>query len=234
MSRAHIVELFLKQYSVSQNMPSCYPWQKKLLRNARTAHSFILNRRLWRHCCTELFCQQCDAETMASVQWIGIWKTCSRVEHFSLIIMFEELLQCRRPKFLPGKSTAIRECCFYVWQASSATLFSWIVNNRVHYCGKGLASPLSSLYFASEEPEFVVTFPLVLSNSSPGVLKVFQRFALDIGWFFTHFQSIVVLDHFQMNVLFVNSFNSDISITWASTQGTPVLCPEDKLAKNQL
>lgn len=194
-----------------------FPWQKTLLKSVRTAHSFILKRRLWRRCCTELFCQQWDSETMASVQWIGIWEACSKVEHFSLIIMFEELLQCRRPTFLLGKSTAIRECCCYVWQ-TFATLFSWIVNNRVHYI-----LPLRSQNLKKK----------IFHWSWAIVLNV-QSFALDIGWFFTHFQSIVILDHFQMNVLFVNSFNSDISTTRASTQGTPVLCLADKLAKNQL
>ena len=34
----------------------------------------------------------------------------------------------------------------------------------------------------------LVIFKVVLNNSSPGFLKIFQRFSLDIGCFFTHFQ----------------------------------------------
>lgn len=150
-------------------MPSCCPWQKKLLRSARTAlHLFWIGEY------GGVVSLNCSVNSETLRQWLLCSGLGSGKFPVGLKTFTDHYVRpATRPTFLTGKSTAIRECCCYVWQACSAILFSWIVNSRVQYCGKGLASPLSSLYFASEEPEFVVTFPLVLSNSFPGVLKVF-------------------------------------------------------------
>lgn len=43
---------------------------------------------------------------------------------------------------------------------------------------------LVSLEFAFKEPD---VFNVVLSNSSPGFVKLFQSFSLDIGYFVIHF-----------------------------------------------
>lgn len=54
---------------------------------------------------------------------------------------------------------------------------------------KGFEPPLTSLNFASKEPDVFVIFKVVFGNGSPGFLEVCQCFSLEnFGCFFTHFQ----------------------------------------------
>lgn len=46
---------------------------------------------------------------------------------------------------------------------------------------RNLDQLLISLYFTSKEPDLLVIFRVLLSNSPPGFLKVFEHFSLDTG-----------------------------------------------------
>lgn len=47
---------------------------------------------------------------------------------------------------------------------------------------RNLDQLLISLYFTSKQPNTLVIFKVLLSNSPPGFLKVFQHFSLDTGY----------------------------------------------------
>lgn len=63
-----------------------------------------------------------------------------------------------------------------------------------------------SLCFASKEPELLLIFKVILSNSFSGFLKVFQMFSLDSAGFSLIFSPALVSDHFQRIFLFLFFF----------------------------
>lgn len=80
---------------------------------------------------------------------------------------------------------------------------------------KCLELPLISLYFASEEPEFLVIFKGVLSRTSPDYMKVFQGILCTLASFSLHLQSIPCIWSFlwECFCLFVGLFkplNTDL------------------------
>lgn len=68
---------------------------------------------------------------------------------------------------------------------------------------KSLEPVLTLICFPSTEPDvFVIFLKVVLSNNSPGFLKVFQTFFGDTGCCSLIFSPLFVSDHFQLNVFF--------------------------------
>lgn len=80
-------------------------------------------------------------------------------------------------------------------------------NLKWYKCIQTTSSKLKvSLYFVSKVPVFPVIFKVDFSNSSPGFLRVFWCFSLDIFWFVTHFQSSLLPD-FRFFFFFVFLFS---------------------------
>lgn len=59
---------------------------------------------------------------------------------------------------------------------------------------QNLEPPLTSLYFAFNEPEDLVIFNLILTN----------RFSLENGYFFTFLQQPVAKTHYLFQFVFLN------------------------------
>lgn len=89
---------------------------------------------------------------------------------------------------------------------------------------KSLDPPLISLYFVTKKTDILVKFYGGLDNSPSDFLKVYQRFSLDIGFFFI---PVLLLDHFQSNnllshiTLTYESFKYKISILHSRTSVVP-------------
>lgn len=73
--------------------------------------------------------------------------------------------------------------------------------NTVLY--KSFKLPLISLDPRSQA--FLSFFKVVLSDSSPGFLAVYQSFSLELATFSLTFSSVLVSDHYQKNVFVCNA-----------------------------